>query len=200
MFFLYAYLLLLSILTVFVMSNDPDDFSGIDKLPKICNLMLYVSFLIGWIAPLALGLVEYIVFFRIAMIWCVVLIVVSIITLFSNMFFGLLNLICYGSYLALLISCCNNYKTPSLSPAVESNGRYCYQDRGAYCSPITGNNDVFTVYDESDTSFRAVCFICHNLYSKHFHEQYTQCEFEKKAERDSVFVDYLMPDYFPYLP
>lgn len=195
MFFLYFFLLSLFLLTAFVMSSEPDDLSATNKFTQICNSTLSISVFIGWFAIIVFGLVEYVAIFIIALVWSVALIVASVITISKNLFFGIGNLVCWVSYLVLLISCCNNYETPNLSPAIEY-GRYCYVDRGAYCNPIIDYVDNFTVNDPH-ASFRTVCGICNRRYSNHFHKQYTKSEYDEKCRQDSLFAEYLISSTLP---
>lgn len=115
MCFLYAFLLSQFLLAAFVMSSELGDLSATNKLTRICNSVLGLSVILGWIAPIALGLVDHTAIFVIALFFCTTLIVASIITLSQNLFFGISNLVCWGAYLALLITCCSSYENPNLT-------------------------------------------------------------------------------------
>lgn len=115
MCFLYAFLLSQFLLASFVMSCELGDLSATNKLTRICNSVLGMSIILGWIAPVALGFVDHTAILIIALFISTSLIVASIITLSKNLFFGICNLVCWGSYLALLITCCSSYENPNLT-------------------------------------------------------------------------------------
>ena len=201
MFWFCVFLLSLTFLSIFYTVDGRDDLSESNKYIHWCNNLLVANLIPTWIAIIAFGFVDHFIVFIIAIIWGIIMAIASIMTFFQNHLYGLGNLICYGSYLVLLIFFCNNYENPNLSPSIDYNGRYCQVDKDAYCSPIKGNDDFFTLFEYENTkaSFRNVCGICHRRFSVHWHEKYTESEWTEKLRQDSIFEEQTL-DYMPYIP
>ena len=197
MFWIYVFLLSLAFLSIFYTVDGHDDLSESNKLIHWCNILLVVNLIPTWIAIIVFGFVDILPVVIIASVWVSIMIFVSIVTFFENQLYGFGNLICYGSYLALWISFCNSHSNPDLSPSIDYNDRYCLVDEDAYCSPIKGNNDFFTLFghENNKASFRSICGICHRRFSVHYHEKYTESEWTEKLRQDSLFVEYMLPDY-----
>lgn len=196
MFFTFSYLFALSCITIALAMNDADDLFASNKLVDYSNVLLVANTIPAWVATIAFAFVDNTVVFSIAIVWSLVLLTASVATVFENRLFGIGNMVCYGSFFILLLISSSKHEDPSLSPAVIS-GRYCVVDTQAYCSPIKGNNDNYSLIGNPKATFRTTCHICRKRYSRHYHNQYTPAEYKQKLRSDSLFVEYMCPD-LPY--
>ena len=98
----------------------------------------------------------------------------------------------------VMIACCNAYETPNATQEY-AWGRYYFTDKQAFCSPILSDSNNFISFEEDSNhiTFRCRCDNCGKRYSKHYHEQFTEKEWQEKQRLDSIFYDRTIPDH-PY--
>lgn len=190
------YISCIVILTIMIAANDaPSSTNNIIKA-GITTTMIGVA--ISWVMPLCFIFVDNPVVFTTAITIAMIEVLAGLLTAWRETFLGIVNSICWISFIALMIACCNAYETPNATQEY-AWGRYYFTDKQAFCSPILSDSNNFISFEEDSNhiTFRCRCDNCGKRYSKHYHEQFTEKEWQEKQRLDSIFYDRTIPDH-PY--
>ncbi|MCR5192015.1 MAG: hypothetical protein K6D59_01815 [Bacteroidales bacterium] len=186
----------ITILPILIASNDTP--SSSNNILKASITIAVVGVIISWIMPLCFIFVDNPVVFATAITIAVIEALAGLLMALREAFLGIVNFICWISFIALMIVSCNTYENPNTSHEY-AWGRFYFTDKQAFCSPMIGDSNNFISFEEDSNhiTFRCRCDNCGKRYSKHYHEQFTEKEWQEKQRLDSIFYDMTIPDY-PY--
>lgn len=80
---------------------------------------------------------------------------------------------------------------------VDTDGMSLSFLKGLYCSPIKGDNKMFTIYG-SQIKWDSKCIFCGENIHVHHVEQMTKEAWHKKQEQEKIQADIMYPDILPY--